>query len=67
MINQNWLVHRDYSIHTEGMPIQLTIFQDRLEVKAQYIKNKGFDDETYRKWIINYLKTYKKAKKTGFY
>lgn len=28
----NALVHRDYSFHTEGMPIQLTIFQDRLEV-----------------------------------
>lgn len=29
----NALVHRDYSIHTEGMPIQLTIYNDRLEVK----------------------------------
>lgn len=29
----NALVHRDYSIHTEGMPIQLTVFSDRLEVK----------------------------------
>lgn len=29
----NALVHRDYSIHTEGMPIQLTIYDDRLEVK----------------------------------
>lgn len=29
----NALVHRDYSIHTEGMPVQLTIFSDRLEVK----------------------------------
>ena len=28
----NALVHRDYSIHTEGMPIQLTVFSDRLEV-----------------------------------
>lgn len=28
----NALVHRDYSIHTEGMPIQLTIYSDRLEV-----------------------------------
>lgn len=29
----NALVHRDYSIHTEGMPIQLTVFSDRLEIK----------------------------------
>ena len=28
----NALVHRDYSIHTEGMPIQLQIFSDRLVV-----------------------------------
>lgn len=28
----NALVHRDYSIHTEGMPIQLAIYDDRLEV-----------------------------------
>ncbi|MBR1373349.1 putative DNA binding domain-containing protein [bacterium] len=28
----NALVHRDYSIHTEGMPIQLKIFSDRLEL-----------------------------------
>lgn len=29
----NALVHRDYSIHTEGMPIQLILFEDRLEIK----------------------------------
>ncbi len=28
----NALVHRDYSIHTEGMPIQLVMYTDRLEV-----------------------------------
>ena len=28
----NALVHRDYSIHTEGMPIQLCMFEDRLEI-----------------------------------
>lgn len=28
----NALVHRDYSIHTEGMPIQLTMYSDRLEI-----------------------------------
>ena len=29
----NALVHRDYSIHTEGMPIQLLVFPDRIEIK----------------------------------
>lgn len=28
----NALVHRDYSIHTEGMPIVLQLFKDRLEI-----------------------------------
>lgn len=28
----NALVHRDYSFHTEGMPIQLLLFSNRLEV-----------------------------------
>ena len=28
----NALIHRDYSIHTEGMPIQLAVYTDRLEV-----------------------------------
>lgn len=30
----NALVHRDYSIHTEGMPIQLTMYTDRLEISS---------------------------------
>lgn len=29
----NALVHRDYSIHTEGMPIQLLMFDDRIEIR----------------------------------
>lgn len=29
----NALVHRDYSIHTEGMPIQLIMFEDRMEIR----------------------------------
>lgn len=28
----NALIHRDYSIHTEGMPIQVNLYSDRLEV-----------------------------------
>lgn len=28
----NALVHRDYSFHTEGMPIQLQMFSDRMEI-----------------------------------
>ncbi|MCR4590113.1 MAG: putative DNA binding domain-containing protein [Lachnospiraceae bacterium] len=30
----NALVHRDYSIHTEGMPIQIIMFEDRLEIRS---------------------------------
>ena len=28
----NALVHRDYSFHTEGMPIQLVMYTDRMEI-----------------------------------
>lgn len=28
----NALVHRDYSMHTEGMPIQIRMFEDRMEI-----------------------------------
>ena len=28
----NTLVHRDYSIHTEGMPIQIRMYPDRIEI-----------------------------------
>ena len=28
----NALVHRDYSIHTEGMPIQIIMYEDRIEI-----------------------------------
>lgn len=30
----NALIHRDYSIHTEGMPIQLILFEDRFEIRS---------------------------------
>lgn len=39
---------------------------ESIDGKAQYIKNKGFDDEAYCQWIVNYLITYKKAKKKDF-
>lgn len=29
----NALIHRDYSIHAEGMPIQLIMYENRMEVK----------------------------------
>jgi len=29
----NALVHRDYSVHTEGMPIQIIMFDDRIEIR----------------------------------
>ena len=29
----NALVHRDYSVHTEGMPIQIRMFQNRIEIQ----------------------------------
>ena len=29
----NALVHRDYSVHTEGMPIQIIMYEDRIEIK----------------------------------
>ncbi len=38
----------------------------KIDEKGQYIKNKGFDDEAYKKWIINYLETYGKGKKQDF-
>ena len=28
----NALVHRDYSMHTEGMPVQILMFEDRMEI-----------------------------------
>lgn len=29
----NALIHRDYSVHTQGMPIQLFMYHDRLEIE----------------------------------
>lgn len=36
------------------------------DTKAQYVKNKGFDDEYYKKLIISYIETYEKGKKKDF-
>lgn len=30
----NALIHRDYSIHTEGTPVQINFFKDRLEIHS---------------------------------
>ena len=37
-----------------------------IDGQAQYIKNKGFDDEYYKKLIVDYLKQWKKGKKKDF-
>lgn len=39
---------------------------ESLDQKEQYIVNKGFEDEAYKKWIVNYLETYKKGKRQDF-
>lgn len=36
------------------------------DTKAQYVKNKGFDDEYYKKLIVSYLETYEKGQKKDF-
>lgn len=39
---------------------------ESMDTKAQYVKNKGFDDEYYKKLIVSYLETYGKGKKQDF-
>ena len=39
---------------------------ESIDEKGQYVKNKAFDDEAYEMWIISYLKSYKKGKKSDF-
>lgn len=34
--------------------------------KDEYIRNKGFDDQAYKKWILNYLKEYGEGTKQDF-
>ncbi len=53
----------------EGKMPNLIISADVAETlgqKAQYIKNKGFDDAYYKQLIIDYLKKWRKAKKADF-
>ena len=37
-----------------------------IQTEAEYVRNKGFDDQYYRDMIIEYLKTYHKAQKSDF-
>ena len=37
-----------------------------IDAKAQYIKNKAFNDQYYRDLIVEYLKKYKKGRKQNF-
>ena len=30
----NALIHRDYSVHTQGMPVQLRMYSDRIEIES---------------------------------
>ena len=39
---------------------------ESIDEKAQYVKNKGFDEDAYRKWVISYPETYKLGKKQDF-
>ena len=39
---------------------------ESIDEKSQYVKNKGFEEDAYRKWIISYLETYKSGKKQDF-
>ena len=39
---------------------------ESIDEKAQYVKNKAFDEEAYRKWIISYLENFGKGKKKDF-
>lgn len=39
---------------------------ESIDEKGRYVKNKAFDDEAYEKWIISFLKTYKKGTKADF-
>lgn len=53
----------------EGRSLHLFVsasVAETLDQKAQYIKNKGFDDQYYKKLILDYLSTWKKGKTSDF-
>ena len=53
----------------EGKPSNLYVsakIAASIDEKGKYVKNRAFNDEAYEKWIISYLKTYKKGKKSDF-
>lgn len=52
-------------IRITNLIISATIAES-LDQKAQYIKNKGFDDAYYKQLIIDYLKKWEKGKKSDF-
>ena len=39
---------------------------ESIDEKEQYVKNKGFEDEAYQKWIVSYLEAYNTGKKRDF-
>ncbi len=39
---------------------------ESIDEKTQYVKNKGFEEDAYRKWVVSYLETYKTGKKQDF-
>lgn len=54
----NALVHRDYSIHTEGMPIQIIMFEDRMEMEKYNLMPPQFLDER-GSFIVKFFKNIK--------
>ena len=47
----NALVHRDYSVYTEGRPIQLIMFSDRMEIRNP-VKESGNESSDLRNCLI---------------
>lgn len=39
---------------------------ESIDARAEYVKNKGFNDEAYKKWIINFLEKFNKGTKSDF-
>ena len=71
-VQKNKRINRDAAKHlkkmgfVEGKYPNLFVsakIADSIDEKAQYVKNKAFDDEYYRQLIINYLKKFNSATK----